>query len=66
MGCIVPRDLVIERAGNLGIPLYEALVMVCKPQEASQLHNHSMDGPVLDSFNFMTISSDTFLGNLMP
>ena len=66
IGCVVPLDLVIEKAGNLGIPLYEAPIIVCKPQEASLLHNHNKNGPILDSLNFTTIGSDTFLGNLMP
>ena len=30
IGGVVPRDLVIERVGDLGIPLYEVLVIVCK------------------------------------
>ena len=66
IGGVVPRDLVTERVGDLGIPLYEVLVIACKPQEASQLCNHESGGPILKSFNLMTISLDTLFGNLMP
>ena len=66
IGCIVSKDLIIEGAGNLGIALNEVLIAVHEPQEASQLCNHDGDRPVLDSFNFMTISLDALLGNLVP
>ena len=39
MSCVVPRDVVIERLGYPGIPLYEVSVIVHKPQKASQFHN---------------------------
>ena len=35
MGCIVSRDLIIEGASDLGIPLHEMSVVVCEPKKAS-------------------------------
>ena len=66
MSCIVTGNLIIEVASNFGITLKEASTVACEPQEALQFCNHDGNRPVLDSFDFMTISSDTVLGNLVP
>ena len=66
MGCTVTRNLIIEGVGDFGKTLNEVSIVVCKPQEASQLCNCSGNRSVLDSFIFMTIALDALLGNIMP
>ena len=35
MHCVVSRDLIVEGAGDIAIPLYETFVVVHEPKEAS-------------------------------
>ena len=65
MSCIVARNLIIEGVINCGIYLNKASIVVFVPQEAPQFCNCDGNGPVLDSFDFMTTASEALLGNLM-